>query len=98
MRYCPCHEWAVPISDVFGDKRMMRKVLLAATAILGIWMALPGAAEQPKPADGLPEQIDFNRDIRPVLSNTCFACHGTDDKKRKGKLRLDTREGARLAL
>jgi hypothetical protein len=39
-------------------------------------------------------KIDFNRDIKPLLSNRCFACHGPDEGKRKAKLRLDVFDGA----
>ena len=39
-------------------------------------------------------KLDFNRDIRPILSDNCFACHGPDTQKVKGGLRLDSREAA----
>ncbi len=40
------------------------------------------------------EEIRFNRDIRPILSDNCFQCHGPDPKTRKGKMRLDVRDEA----
>src|SRR5713226_4664770 len=38
------------------------------------------------------EDVDFSRDVRPILARHCFKCHGPDDKARKAKLRLDVRE------
>jgi len=40
------------------------------------------------------DDIDFNRDVRPIISDNCFACHGFDKGARKGELRLDQREAA----
>src|SRR4051812_14584256 len=46
------------------------------------------------PACARAEPLDFNHDVRPILSDNCFKCHGFDDAARKGKLRLDRRDTA----
>ena len=51
--------------------------------------SLASAVEAP-----LPAKIEFNRDVRPILSDNCFYCHGNDPKHREAKLRLDIREVA----
>src|SRR6202012_3197371 len=40
------------------------------------------------------DKVDFNYDIRPLISSKCYHCHGPDEKARKAKLRLDVREDA----
>ncbi|MCP9235770.1 DUF1553 domain-containing protein [Lewinella sp. JB7] len=47
---------------------------------------------------GLPPTIDYNFDVKPILSDRCFACHGPDAQQREADLRLDTEEGAYAEL
>jgi hypothetical protein len=44
------------------------------------------------------QPVEFNRDIRPILSDRCFTCHGPDAANRKTKLRFDLESGARIPL
>ena len=41
----------------------------------------------------IPETIDFNFHVKPIISDKCFACHGPDEKERAANLRLDTEDG-----
>lgn len=63
---------------------MITQRRIGLLAILGL--VLPGVAQSQDP-------ISFNRDIRPILSDNCFFCHGPDNNKREADLRLDTLEG-----
>lgn len=49
---------------------------------------------KPEGAVTVPEKISFNHDVRPILAENCFFCHGPDEKKQKGDLRLDLPEDA----
>lgn len=48
-------------------------------------------------ASAFGDDVEFNRDVRPILSNHCFTCHGPDSATREGGLRLDQREAATAA-
>lgn len=61
--------------------------LSLASLVAALVTGLPASA-------GTPDRIDFNRDIRSILSNNCFTCHGPDDAERQAGLRLDLRNEA----
>jgi mono/diheme cytochrome c family protein len=70
---------------------------LRDTGARATWVAIATlAVVSVGPADGAaaPAKVGFNRDIRPLLANHCYACHGPDKEKREADLRLDLRETA----
>jgi len=79
------HRWVSP-----SDSALALWVALGYLALASLRAASPTAAGD-RAAAG---HVDFNREIRPIFSENCFACHGPDDKARKAKFRLDVKADA----
>ena len=73
-----------------------QKTILVLSAIIVIANGFMSCGHEFSPA--IADKVDFNYDIRPILVQKCYLCHGPDPGSRKGNLRLDTYEGATAVL
>ena len=85
--------------------RGLSRILPAVCVVLGGVLVTPGltprkvfaADPAPMPRDVVAKPkgtLEYNRDVRPILAENCFACHGPDSAARKAGLRIDRREDA----
>ncbi len=79
IRDCPLRDLMTLVAQPFQRKSAYIAIFLASAICLGV------RAE---------DNINYNRDVRPILSDNCYKCHGPDAAERKAGLRLDSHDGA----
>ena len=93
MRVVQAEDLALLLPRVIANVVSLAAVLAALVAIG------PTSCSSSVPAmPGVPDIVDFNFHVKPILSDRCFKCHGPDDGPRKGGLRLDRHDGALAEL
>ena len=73
------------------SKRLFEQAIASCLALIGLGLISPAVAEDSA-------TVDFVREVRPILSDHCFACHGPDQHKREADLRLDQSEGVESVI
>lgn len=102
----PCRLYSSLPRPILGLKRMsmlLRRAIgsvncrsaLRLFSLIGSLLLIAAIGENRTAAQ---DSIDFNRDIRPILSDRCYQCHGPDEQERHGGLRLDLPEAAKAEL
>src|SRR6202041_1409252 len=81
-------------TELKGNRIMKRETWLS---LLLFPLSLYAAGVNSQQAGAAEGKLEFNRDIRPILADNCFACHGPDSASRKAGLRLDQRDAATKA-
>ena len=77
----------------------MRFLLFSISILIFLFVACNSRVEFPAEVEAqLPENVDFNLHVKPILSDRCFACHGPDAANQESGFRLDTEESALAAL
>ncbi|MEM8888287.1 MAG: DUF1549 domain-containing protein, partial [Bacteroidota bacterium] len=76
----------------------MKHWSLSLIPILCFLLACSPKGENRLVVNNIPDQVDFNFHVKPILSDRCFKCHGPDEKTREANLRLDIKEGAFAVL
>jgi hypothetical protein len=76
----------------------MKGTLVTRSPVIAFCLSIALAWDPLSAADEQDLAVDFNRDVRPILSNHCFQCHGPDEDQREADVRLDIRSGGIASL
>src|SRR5947209_4993234 len=77
---------------------MNKELIFRISGGLGLILVLAGGIDAQNAVAPLPQTIQFNRDIRPILSDKCFTCHGPDKSHRTTAFHFDVEESAKQDL